>query len=58
MFVHPEALHVIPLLDPPPSRTCYAIYRKDQNVMPDSPIGICLRELRRLVEENHWIEKL
>ncbi|MDR3780286.1 MAG: hypothetical protein Q3Y15_04955 [Candidatus Copromonas sp.] len=49
---------MIPLLDPPPSKTCYAIYRKDQNVMPDSPIGICLRELRRLVEENHWIEKL
>ena len=58
MFVHPEALHVIPLLDPPPSRTCYAIYRKDQDVMPDSPIGICLRELRELVEENQWIEKL
>ena len=58
MFIHPEALHVIPLLDPPPSRTCYAIYRKDQDVMPDSPIGICLRELRELVEENQWIEKL
>jgi len=58
MFVHPETLHVIPLLDLPPSKICYAIYRKDQDVMPDSPIGICLRKLCELAEENHWIEKL
>ena len=58
MFIHPEELHVTSLLDPPPSRTCYAIYRKNQDVTADSTIGLCLRELQTLVRENPWLEEL
>lgn len=58
MFIRPEELHVTPLTDPPPSRTCYAIYRKDQDVTADSTIGLCLQELQTLVHENPWLEEL
>ena len=58
MFLRQEELHVATLLDPPPSRTCYAIYRKDQDVTPDSTIGLCLGELQTLVHENRWLEDL